>query len=408
MKRAGRFVAAVLLGAGGLGAFAPSAGAHAESAQDPFLRTQTLAWIDTNWSKENIARGEEMSITGKLRALTSWPDHTLQGPDIGFLTIVSAGPVFAVRDRRIGGEFVPQTVDLEIGKTYDYKVTVAGRRPGRWHIHPGLSVKHAGLIMGPGKYITVRDGPFANSVRLLNGKVVNTENYGVGNLVLWFFLLSLPGAFLLAWWLIPRDILWRARILASGTEKGLISTWDRRVTIGLGVFAVFLVTAGSLFAKSAWPQTIPIQYRVNNPPAMPEPARFVEGEFNQAGYNEAETKSVIEGRITNIGSSPIQMRSVHIGNVSFVRADLPDAERLDLERPTIEFLEGGGFIAPGETRKVVLSIKDPILQEKRLAPEREAQARLGGATVWEDAAGNRNFLDIDAEMFAEGGTGQYK
>lgn len=407
MKRASRLVAAVVLGIGGIGALAPAAGAHAEAAQDPFLRTQTLAWLETNFSKENIARGEEMVVSGKVRMLTSWPDHTLQGPDIAFLSIVSAGPVFVVRDRRMGGEFVPMTIDLEIGKTYDYRVEIAGRRPGRWHVHPGVAVKHAGLIMGPGKYITVRDGPFANPVRLLNGKIVNTENYGIGNLVLWHFLLTLPGAFLLAWWLIPRDILWRGRVLATGSERGLISEWDKRVTIGLGVFAIVVTVAGSLFAKAAWPQTIPIQYRVNVPPALPEPARFVEGEFNQAGYDQATTTMVIEGRITNIGSSPIVLRSYHTGNATFTRADLPEGERLDLERPTLNFIEGGGAIAPGETRKVVLSVKDQILQEKRLAPEREAQSRLGGVTVWTDAAGNQNYLDIDAEMFAEGGTGGY-
>lgn len=407
-KVASRLVATVALGIGGIGAFAPAAGAHGEASQDPFLRTQTLAWLETNWSKENLARGETLNITGKVRVLTAWPDHTLQAPDIAFLSVVTAGPVMLVRDRRMGGEFVPQTVDLEIGKTYDYKIEIAGRRPGRWHVHPGMAVKHAGLIMGPGKYITVRDGPFANPVRLLNGKVVNTENYGIGSLVLWHFLMTLPGVFLLSWWLIPRDILWRARILATGVEKGLISQWDKRVTAGIGVFAVGLVVIGSLHAKQAWPQTIPIQYRVNTPPALPEPARFVEGTFSQAGYEATTTTAVVEGRITNIGSSPIQLRSFHSGNVSFVRSDLPDLERLDLERPTMSFIEGGGTIAPGETRKVVLSIQDPILQEKRLVPEREAQSRMGGTTIWTDAAGNQNYLDVDAEMFSEGGTGGYK
>lgn len=71
MKRASRFVAAVVLGIGGIGALAPAAGAHAEAAQDPFLRTQTLAWLETNFSKENIARGEEMVVSGKVRMLNA-------------------------------------------------------------------------------------------------------------------------------------------------------------------------------------------------------------------------------------------------------------------------------------------------------------------------------------------------
>jgi Monooxygenase subunit B protein. len=107
MKTASRLVAAVVLGIGGIGALAPAAGAHAEAAQDPFLRTQTLAWLETNWSKENIARGEEMVVSGKVRVLTSWPDHTLQPPKTAFLSIVTAGPVMVVRDRRMGGSSFP-------------------------------------------------------------------------------------------------------------------------------------------------------------------------------------------------------------------------------------------------------------------------------------------------------------
>jgi len=102
--------------------YAPSASAHGEKSQAAFMRMRTIHWYDLKWSKERVNVNEDVEITGKLHVFAGWPE-TVDAPDHAFLNIGIPGPVFIRKESYIGGQLVPRSVYLEIGQTYDFKVS---------------------------------------------------------------------------------------------------------------------------------------------------------------------------------------------------------------------------------------------------------------------------------------------
>ena len=60
----------------------PAASAHGEQGQQAFERTSTVLFYDVNFSTTNLNIGDELTITGTLRVMESWPDHTIDPPDL--------------------------------------------------------------------------------------------------------------------------------------------------------------------------------------------------------------------------------------------------------------------------------------------------------------------------------------
>lgn len=395
----GAFALAVM---GSLVFSASPASAHGEASQDPFLKTQTIAWFDVAFSKDRVKQGEELQITGKFRVLTEWPENTLPPPDTAFLQVGMPGPVLTVRDRRINGEFAPQTIRLEIGKTYDFSYVLAGRREGRWHVHPGVSVRSAGIILGPGQWINVDHAPgYKNEVELLNGDKINLENFGVGSALGWHLLLALPGVLLLVYWLAPKPILWRATWVAAGDEAALMTPTDRKFTYGMGGLAVLITVVGALYAGAKW-DVIPIQFRAQDAVALDEPARFVEAKTTTASWDEPTGTLTMDVKVTNTGTSPITLQSMHSSTEVFRNKELfgPASPGFDPAHEGRYLVAEPAVVAPGQTATIKITIVDKVLAERRLVPEAEAQARLGGALVFTDAAGTRNIVDIAPEVIS--------
>jgi len=109
-------------------------------------------------------------------------------PNVAFLNIGIPGPVFIRKESYIGGQLVPRSVRLEIGKTYEFRVVLKARRPGDWHVHTMMNVEGGGPIIGPGKWITIEGGKFSdfkNPVTPLTGQTVDLETYQEGNIAFW-------------------------------------------------------------------------------------------------------------------------------------------------------------------------------------------------------------------------------
>lgn len=154
--------------------------AHGERSQVPFLRTQTIAFWDVGFSRTRLEVGERLEVTGKFRLMENWP-QALPEPTTAFLTVISPGPVFLMKDRIIDGRFVPQSISPQKGRVHEFRMDLLARRAGRWHIHPSLAVKKAGPLIGPGRWIEVEEGsrPFRNVVALENGEKANLENHNL-------------------------------------------------------------------------------------------------------------------------------------------------------------------------------------------------------------------------------------
>jgi methane/ammonia monooxygenase subunit B len=132
-----RFAMAILLGVcGALGSVA-LASAHGENAQEGFLRMETVSFSNVQFSKDTVKQGEEVVITGKATLLTTWP-KTLGEPDTGFVNVTAPGPVMLMKDRLVNGMSAPDAIFVKKGNAYDFKLTLVGRQPGRWHVHPTL------------------------------------------------------------------------------------------------------------------------------------------------------------------------------------------------------------------------------------------------------------------------------
>jgi methane/ammonia monooxygenase subunit B len=61
-------------------AYAPTAGAHGEKSQEPFLRMRTIMWYDVQWSTERVKVNEEMTLIGKFHVFEDWPVSVLPPP----------------------------------------------------------------------------------------------------------------------------------------------------------------------------------------------------------------------------------------------------------------------------------------------------------------------------------------
>ena len=159
---------------------ATAASAHGEKSQEGFLRMRTVGWTDVHFSGDTVQQGQTVTVTGTVKIMDAWPSSLAKGqPNTCFMSMIAPGPVIVLKERTINGESMPTRIDCAKGRAYDFSMTFAGRRVGRWHIHPAFAVKGAGTLIGPGAWINVKENPagFTNEATLLGGKTVNLENY---------------------------------------------------------------------------------------------------------------------------------------------------------------------------------------------------------------------------------------
>src|SRR3984893_16863380 len=150
-----RLVISMLFGVVALMGTAMVASAHGENAQEGFLRMDTVAFSNVNFSADTIKQGEDVTITGKATLLDTWP-KTLGEPSTGFVNITAPGPVMLMKARQDNGMATPDAIFVKKGNAYDFKLTLTGREPGRWHVHPTFAVEGAGTLIGTGQRLTVQ------------------------------------------------------------------------------------------------------------------------------------------------------------------------------------------------------------------------------------------------------------
>ena len=58
--------------------FVPSATAHGERNQEPFLRMRTAHWYDVTWSADTVKVNDEIEVRGRLHIFSDWPKHLFE------------------------------------------------------------------------------------------------------------------------------------------------------------------------------------------------------------------------------------------------------------------------------------------------------------------------------------------
>src|SRR5438128_11092885 len=198
---------ALLLATAALLGTALVASAHGEDSPEGFLRMETVSFSNVQFAADTIKQGEPVTITSQATSLDTFPRNR-GDPGMGYINITAPGPVMLMKDRVINGAEAPDAIFVKKGDTYDFKMTLAGRLPGRWHVHPTFAVEGAGTLIGPGQWITVQDPPgraaFTNPLPLLNGYTVDLERYNLPQLTMWHWLFFAIGLVWVLYWVVPK------------------------------------------------------------------------------------------------------------------------------------------------------------------------------------------------------------
>jgi methane/ammonia monooxygenase subunit B len=372
-RQAGRLWALGL--AAGLALTMASAGpadAHGEKSQAAFLRMRTLGWYDLKWSKTNVTVNEEYEISGKVHFMKAWP-ATLRPPERAFVNVGQPGAMANRIGVWVGGQFVPRSMALELGKTYEFRMLLRARRPGHWHTHVQISVETAGPIPGPGQYIDIKGNfsDFKDPIKLLNGSTIDLEQYGITSIYMWHLLWGVVGAGWIWYWFTRRGLLGRFMWVASGKEDEVITPQEKLVgAITLGGM-LLVVIIGYSIAATSFPYTIPLQSGdFHNLPAVDEPASPVQIKYLGGTYKVPGRELVVNFKITNTGKEALRLGEFTTAGLRFLN---PDVYNTKVEYPDYLLAERGltlsdpSPIQPGETRDVTITIQDARWDTERLS-----------------------------------------
>ena len=384
--------------------YAPNAAAHGEKSQAAFMRMRTIHWYDLHWSKEKVNVNETVEISGKFHVFEGWPE-TVDVPDSAFLNIGIPGPVFIRKESYIGGQLVPRSVRLEIGKTYDFKVVLKARRPGDWHVHTMMNVEGGGPIIGPGKWITIEGSmsEFKNPLTTLTGQTIDLENYNLENTVFWHGFWYVFGLAWMVYWVRRPVFLPRFLMVNAGRADELVSGTDRKVGMAFAAATLLIVVFAMSTTNNKYPITIPLQagtMRGMKPAA--EEKSTVAVKVEDATYRVPGRAMRMTLTLTNNGDKAVRLGEFYTASVRFLASDVykdTTGYPEDLLAEDGLQVSDNSPLAPGETRKVEVTASDAAWEVYRLADIiYDPDSRFAGLLFFFDADGNRTISQVDAPL----------
>ncbi|MCK5728390.1 MAG: methane monooxygenase/ammonia monooxygenase subunit B [Methylococcales bacterium] len=384
--------------------YTPTASAHGEKSQAAFMRMRTIHWYDLDWSKDEVAINETMTISGKFHVFSGWPE-TVDKPEVAFLNIGIPGPVFIRQGSWIGGQLVPRSVTLELGETYDFKVLLKARRPGDWHVHTMMNVEGGGPIIGPGKWVTITGSmsEFVNPIVTLTGETINLEDYALDNVYFWHALWYAIGLAWLVFWVKRPMFIPRSIAVVDGKADSLISPLDRKIGIAFALGTVVLVMASMGATNDAYPVTTPLQAGLMRGIKWIDiPAPTVTVKVEDATYRVPGRAMQMTLTITNNGDAAVQLGEFNTASVRFLDAEVYEDESgypddiLAEEGLTVS---DNSPLAPGETRTVEVTASDAAWEVYRLADLiYDPDSRFAGLLFFFDEEGNRQMVTVDSPL----------
>ena len=401
--RFGAFLSLLLLL---IAALPKGAFAHGEAADEPFLKDLTVAFYDVNISPTSIKVGEPVTITGRLTILDTWP-YTLDPPATAYITPVVPGPVFALTDRVINGDPAFGSIFVEKGGTYAFKMTMLGRDPGNWHVHPGIAIQGTGTLIGPGEWVTVApsDKPFALPITLLSGKTVDLERMGGRFVWWWSFAGFLIGLVWMVYWTVPKRTVTRLAVTAQlpvnddAPDIGLITPRDHFWMDILAGLTIVMLVVGWVRMAGKYPVRLPQQTDRFMPTSLTPTTHLAEVRPLGAIFDAHTDTLTINAEIKNTGGSPLSVNSYVMAMASFVNGDkgaMAKAGPADYVSPLS--VEPDGPIAAGETRKITLTMKAEVFQEERLIPLHDPQQLIAGLLRVSDSTGKDDIVTVKSVL----------
>jgi methane/ammonia monooxygenase subunit B len=401
-RRHRRLLWAVLLAGALVVSITPAAHAHGEKSQEAFLRMRSIGWVDVKFSQDHVKQGETFTISGTAKILDAWPTNLSKGaPNTGFISAIAPGPVVIVKERSINGVSAPSRIDIRKGAIYEFTMTVAGRRPGTWHVHPSFSVKGAGTLLGPGMWITVDKNPagYSNPVTLDSGKTINLENYQLPFTWIWLLITFVIGVAWMIYWTVPKRTVTNLAVTSQipintdGMEYGLITKRDHRNMNWFAIGTALLLVVGWVYQAAQFPTKMPQQVVQFAPPepAVASAPQFAKATGATAAYDSGSKTLTMDVNVTNTGDKAITLKEFTTTSLSFVPESPGPLQRQMSVAPAAN-------IEPGTTTKLTLTIRDPVWQDEHLLPIGESQLEVTGILVFDDADGARNLTEVQANL----------
>ncbi len=393
-------------------ALAPAASAHGEKSQEGFLRMRTVGWTDVNFSTDRVQQGQTVTITGNVKIMDAWPASLAKGmPNTCFLGMISPGPTILLKEQTINGVSMPSRIDCAKGRTYHFTMTFAGRRVGRWHVHPAFAVKGAGTLIGPGEWLNITKNPagFTNQATLLNGKTVNLENYQLPFIWIWLTLTFVIGMVWMLYWTVPKRTIPHLAVTSQiplntdGAEYGLITRKDHRVSTGIMLATVVVLAIGWIYQVASFPVKIPQQIIQFSPPNLAQPAPFVtvaEGQ-SKAVYDADRKVVTLEITANNTGKQPAQLTQFAVADLTWFNqavasAKPTGAQAVDTAYPmTVQ----PDTVAPGGSQRITLTMPSNIwIHQERLLPVGESQLTVTGLLRFQTPNGDKSDVEVDEPL----------
>ncbi|MGZ8194114.1 MAG: bacterial ammonia monooxygenase, subunit AmoB [Methylosarcina sp.] len=373
--------------------------AHGEKALEPFIRMRTIQWYDVQWSKQKFAVNEEISVSGKFHVAEDWP-VSVPKPDAAFLNISTPGPVLIRTERYLNGKPYVNSVALQPGGDYSFKVVLKGRLPGRYHIHPFFNLKDAGQVMGPGVWLDVSGdaSDFSNKAKTINGEVINMETYGLSNGIFWHVFWGALAAAWLLWWARRPLFIARYRMLQAGLEDELITQQDKHIGKAILIGVPLFVLGANWMTISEYPKAIPLQAALDQilPLSAQVNAGVVDVDTLKAEYRIPERAMTFLVKVNNRSDKPIQVGELAIANVRFLNKEfaMPSQDNTDrMIAPDGLTLADATPIQPGEERTMTIIAKDALWESERLdGLIRDSDSRIGGLLFFYDGLISERFI----------------
>jgi methane/ammonia monooxygenase subunit B len=384
----------------------PSAQAHGEKALEPFIRMRTIQWYDVQWSAQKFNVNDEVSVSGKFHVAEDWP-ISVPKPEATFLNISTPGPVLIRTERYLNGKPWTNSVALQPGGDYEFKVVMKGRLPGRYHIHPFFNLKDAGQVMGPGVWLEIGGdaSDFSNTIKTINGEMIDMESFGFANGVFWHLFWGALAAAWLLWWVRRPLFISRYRMLDAGLEHELITPLDKWIAKGVLVGVPVLVLVLNTVTANRYPDAIPLQAGLDQ--ILPLPAQVNAGTVNvdtlKAEYNIAQRAMVFQVKVDNRSQGAVRIGEFSSANVHFMNDDVSDVGYIpgkdDVSNNGLS-LDNASPIAPGEQRTVTIEVRDAAWESEKLdGLIRDADSRVGGLLfLYDDMLGKRYISSISAAV----------
>lgn len=389
--------------------------AHGEAGDQPFLKNMTTAFYDVSVSPTEVEVGQPVTVTGTVKVLETWP-RTLEDPSIAAVVPVVPGPVFALKDRTINGEPSVGSFFVEKGGIYQFKLVLLGKEPGRWHVHPGMAMSGTGTLVGPGEWVTVKQGAakFEFPVTLLDGKTIELSTYGGQFVWWWSFAGFLLGMAWMIYWTFTKRTVTNLAVTAQlpvnddAPDIGLITPRDHMWMNIIAGLTVAMLIIGWTYAATSYPVRWPQQTDWITPRPISSGANMAEVRTNGATYDDATDTLTMKVQVKNVTDSALTLNRVIIGMATFV----PGGDAEQAKAGPREFVGPLDVmpkdpIAPGETKDLTLTISSMIFSTARLIPIKDPQQFVASVLRFENAQGGQQLVTVRSGVVPTQFRGQF-